>query len=54
MPLHELCVNKEIDERAALAILKLLIDKHPDSIRHADNDGGLPIHCAAGGGFARR
>jgi len=50
MPLHLLCKNRELDETTALAILKLLIEKHPDSIRHETNHdydtGFLPIHIA--------
>eukprot|EP00985_Skeletonema_marinoi_P023133 scaffold15141_cov81-Skeletonema_marinoi.AAC.8 len=50
MPLHYLCRNEELDESAALEILKLLIEKHPEAVRHADNNGALPIHAAAAGG----
>eukprot|EP00984_Skeletonema_dohrnii_P011170 scaffold4432_cov108-Skeletonema_dohrnii-CCMP3373.AAC.3 len=50
MPLHDLCRNEGLDERAAMDILKLLIKKHPEAIRHADNDGDLPIQFAAYGG----
>jgi len=35
MPLHYLCRNEELDETAALGILRLLIEKHPETIRHA-------------------
>eukprot|EP00984_Skeletonema_dohrnii_P035851 scaffold36127_cov167-Skeletonema_dohrnii-CCMP3373.AAC.1 len=44
-PLHNLCRNDELDESAALAILKLLIEKHPETNR-ANNEGLLPIHFA--------
>eukprot|EP00984_Skeletonema_dohrnii_P014884 scaffold6352_cov74-Skeletonema_dohrnii-CCMP3373.AAC.1 len=37
MPLHDLCRYGKVDERAAMDILKLLIEKHPEAIRHADN-----------------
>jgi len=33
----------------ALEILELLVEKHPGAIRHADNEGCLPIHYASGG-----
>eukprot|EP00985_Skeletonema_marinoi_P001589 scaffold637_cov173-Skeletonema_marinoi.AAC.8 len=47
-PLHHLCMNEELDETPALGILKLLILKQPEAIRHSNNEGCLPIHCAAG------
>eukprot|EP00984_Skeletonema_dohrnii_P019434 scaffold9286_cov79-Skeletonema_dohrnii-CCMP3373.AAC.2 len=48
MPLHHLCGNREVDETAALEILKLLIEKCPEAIRHADNDNAfLPVHIAS-------
>jgi len=45
MPLHlySQCSNK--DETTALEILKLLLEKHPEAARLA-NDDGLPIHLA--------
>ena len=46
-PLHLLCHNTGVDEAPALAILKLLIKKYPHAVRHAANDGSLPIHFAA-------
>ena len=45
MPLHHLCRNEELDETAALEILELLIEKHPEAVRHANNYGNFPIHC---------
>ncbi|KAK1734110.1 ankyrin repeat domain-containing protein [Skeletonema marinoi] len=48
MPLHCLCENIHIDDAASLAILKLLILKCPEAIRHANNDGELPIHLVGG------
>ena len=48
-PLHYLCSNT-LDEAAALEILELLIMKCPEAIRHANNNGDLPIHCAGGSG----
>eukprot|EP00986_Skeletonema_menzelii_P019806 scaffold29173_cov154-Skeletonema_menzelii.AAC.2 len=48
MPLHYLCCNKNVDEAASIQILKLLIEKHPGAVRHADNSGRLPIHLASG------
>ena len=47
-PLHKLCCNKTIDEANAVQILKLLIEECPEVVRHADNDGELPIHLASG------
>ena len=32
-PLHFLCANKDLDDAAALEILKLLLDKCPESVR---------------------
>eukprot|EP00984_Skeletonema_dohrnii_P009537 scaffold3651_cov128-Skeletonema_dohrnii-CCMP3373.AAC.4 len=37
-----------MDETAALGILKLLIEKCPEAVQHADNFGGLPILIASG------
>ncbi len=48
MPLHCLCRNKCIKETAAIEIAELLMVKHPEAVRHADNDDHLPIHIAAG------
>ncbi len=42
-----LCQNKNVDEAASIQILKLLIEKYPEAIRHANNGGDLPIHIAA-------
>ena len=47
MPLHNLCSNRNVGDPAAVQILELLIEKCPEVVRHADNDGNLPIHCAA-------
>eukprot|EP00984_Skeletonema_dohrnii_P014151 scaffold5922_cov109-Skeletonema_dohrnii-CCMP3373.AAC.4 len=49
MPIHQLCCNHDLDDAIALEILKFLIDKSPQSVRHADNDGDLPIHFACDG-----
>ena len=46
LPLHYICEVKDMDESAAIDILKLLLEKHPESIRHEDI-GSLPIHIAA-------
>ncbi len=49
-PLHYLCLNELLDGTIAIKILKLLLEKHPESIRHADdgyNERLLPIHLAA-------
>jgi ankyrin repeat protein len=49
-PLHNLCnSDSDMDEAAAIKILKLLIEKFPEAVRHAeDTCGDLPIHIAAG------
>ena len=50
MPLHILCRNRELNEETAIQILKFLLEKQPDAVRHADNDGDpgvLPIHLAS-------
>ena len=49
-PLHHLCMNEELDETAALGILNLLLEKCPEAVFHADNEGGLPVLNAASGG----
>ena len=47
MPLHCLCYNREVDERAAIQILKLLIEKCPEAVRYKMKKGNLPIHLAS-------
>ena len=47
MPLHFLCINKNLDEDVRLEILKLLLEKYPESVRHATDDGSLPLRFAA-------
>jgi len=49
-PLHSLCSNRRLDEKASMEILKFFIEKCPEAVRHADNSGYLPIHH---GGSAR-
>ncbi len=44
MPLHSLCRNKHLDEDVRLEILQLLLQKYPESARHAVGIGNLPIH----------
>ena len=51
MPLHYLCMNINLDETAGSAILKLLIKKCPEAVRHEttcddDQTRSLPIHIA--------
>ena len=49
-PLHYLCNNENLDETVSLQILKLLIEKCPEAVRHANRTGGsLPIHLASRG-----
>ena len=50
MPLHILCANDNVSEIAAVKILKLLIKKYPEALRHIDNDDRLPIQLAASWG----
>lgn len=38
--LHIICQNKNV----TLGMVQLLIDAAPDSVRHGDNQGGLPLH----------
>ena len=45
-PLHRLCNNRKLDEMAAIEILRLLVEKYPAAVRHADNRGCLPIYLA--------
>ena len=46
-PLHRLCMNRSIDKAEKNQILKYLLDKHPEAVRHATNGiGRLPIHYA--------
>ena len=49
-PISYLCYNAHdrVDEEVAVEILKLLLDRCPGSVQHADDeDGYLPIHLAA-------
>ncbi|KAK1734147.1 ankyrin repeat domain-containing protein [Skeletonema marinoi] len=49
MPLHCLCLNRKLDDETSMEILKLLIQKCPQAVRHADYDTGfLPVHRACG------
>src|SRR5210317_1566423 len=49
MPLHLLCLNRDLDHEARLKMLKLLIMKYPESVKHTAGEiGMLPIHLAAG------
>ena len=48
MPLHYLCSNEDLDEEIGLEILKLLIKRCPESVKHAANGNGMiPLHLAA-------
>ena len=46
MPLHVLCNNREVNEKHARQLLKLIITKYPEAARCADTSGELPIHYA--------
>jgi ankyrin repeat protein len=47
MPLHMLCYSNNIDDAAGLKILKLLLERCPESVQHTTISGNLPIHLAA-------
>jgi ankyrin repeat protein len=47
IPLHYFCWNNDEDEITAMEILKLLLEKCPESVGHASRNGRLPIHLAA-------
>ncbi len=47
-PLYILCNKQEVEETAVIQkILKLFIESYPAALRHATNNGNLPIHAAA-------
>ena len=48
IPLHFLCANKDIEDSDAVDILGLLLERFPEALRRADEDGRLPIHKAVG------
>ncbi len=48
MPLHTLCLNKSLDDTAAVDILGLLLERCPEAVRHTETNGALPIHVACG------
>jgi len=51
MPLHYLCCNKMVDEKKAMELLKLLLEKCPEAVRHVENFRlirFLPLHYASG------
>ena len=50
MPLHQLCINKNLEDATAVDILGLLLERCPEAVRRA-NDDGLPIHAACGVGL---
>eukprot|EP00985_Skeletonema_marinoi_P009831 scaffold4617_cov165-Skeletonema_marinoi.AAC.1 len=50
MPLHYLCSNDELDDMVSVEILRLLLEKCPESARHVNKDGYLPIFIACGRG----
>ncbi len=47
LPLHCLCFNKQFDGEAACELLKLFLERYPESIHHAINRGYLAIHLAS-------
>ena len=49
-PLMWLCANVELDEADSMQIIKLLIEQHPEALRHVNQFGCLPIHRAASDG----
>jgi len=50
VPLHTLCLNKNLEDTVAVDILGLLLERCPEAARRASDDGRLPIHIAAGQG----
>jgi ankyrin repeat protein len=47
LPLHELCLNKNLNEEVKVGVLKLFLERYPESVRHATKNGMLPIHFAS-------
>jgi ankyrin repeat protein len=47
IPLHLLCLNKNLDEEVRWDILKLLMGRCLEPVRHAATESNLPIHIAA-------
>ena len=46
-PLHVLCLTEPLDDNVRLEILKLLLQKCPESVRRAAGNDNLPIQAAA-------
>jgi len=47
LPIHELCLNKHLDDDTSLDILHFMLDADPGFVRLRDNFAELPIHHAA-------
>ena len=46
--LHLLCDHRRMNEAAAIQMLKFLLEKYPEAVRHAErHNGRLPIHTAS-------
>jgi len=43
LPLHTLCKNKEMEEQRAIAILKVLVDTYPESVKKAVGKPADPL-----------
>ena len=41
---HFLCCNDQVDDTAGMQVLSLLIEMCPEAVRHANNQGSLPLH----------
>jgi ankyrin repeat protein len=51
MPLNTFCCfTNNLDDEVAVDILKLLLERCPESARYTTYDGSLPIHLASGAG----
>ena len=49
MPLHRLCTITRMDESNEIQVLKYLIEKCPQAVRHTNNKGCLPLHLVQNG-----
>ena len=47
LPIHKLCDNNKMDEKASLEILRFMLDIDPNFLQMRDIEGNLPMHEAA-------
>jgi len=47
LPIHKLCDNNKMDEKASLEILRFMLDIDPNFLQMRDVEGSLPMHEAA-------